>query len=400
MVAAALLRPLLLLLATGLRGGLTQQQPPLLVRSLPPSIKWLSFYDLNATQQHGWSNIGQSTHADHLAAAWAEYKMPGMLDVEDLPGKSCGARGCFKDGLYHREWSNKSRLRSNWQQILESAINSSKQALDSGAIRGFFLGDEVCCAGVTVAEIGLVAAFIKARVPPHVFTYLNECAHTFNRSEMVRRGMPASSMSQGDLLGGKLPAALDYISFDEYGNSSSSAGEVVAVRRLHQQWVFPVLSPHQRVFVVPGFFSDATPDLPKATQVQQDEALVTKLEQYLRYAAEESRIEGIMPWHWKTWPVGSLPQKIRLGAGDSPKLVARLRQLRVQNPPLLRLKTMSRAVTTGVHSSAHEPQPRVNIKSDDVTAAAAAAAVVTVPSGDNFDPLSLRGSKVSGHSCF
>jgi hypothetical protein len=59
---------------------------------------------------------------------------------------------------------------------------------------GFFLGDEVCCSGITVKELGEVASFIKARVPADVFTYVNECGHTFNRTEMLRRKMPDASM--------------------------------------------------------------------------------------------------------------------------------------------------------------------------------------------------------------
>ena len=43
-------------------------------------------------------------------------------------------------------------------------------------------------------ELGMVASFIKARVPAGVFTYVNECGHTFNRTEMLRRKMPNSSI--------------------------------------------------------------------------------------------------------------------------------------------------------------------------------------------------------------
>ena len=108
---------------------------------LPGSLKWFSFYGFNASEQHTFSNLGQSTNADALAAAWSEYKMPGMLDVEDLHiGSHCPPRGCFKDGLYHRMWSNESKLNGKWQDILGTALAASKDALDSGAIKGFFLG--------------------------------------------------------------------------------------------------------------------------------------------------------------------------------------------------------------------------------------------------------------------
>eukprot|EP01051_Picozoa_sp_SAG22_P014326 SAG22_NODE_1722_length_3723_cov_4.966060_1_plen_272_part_00 len=201
----------------GEAGGVTTALSSPSSRALPGNVKWLSFYDFNASEQHGWSTIGQGTHAGQLAVAWEQYRMPGMLDVEDLhgAGHSCGARGCYKDGLYHREWANTSRLNPYWQEMLTATLNESRAAIDSGALQGFFLGDgatvcahrvllhvlraplipcrapsdlraaaataEVCCSGITVAEIGQVASFIKARVPAHVFTYLNgETQYTLN----------------------------------------------------------------------------------------------------------------------------------------------------------------------------------------------------------------------------
>eukprot|EP01051_Picozoa_sp_SAG22_P014327 SAG22_NODE_1722_length_3723_cov_4.966060_2_plen_282_part_00 len=126
---------------------------------------------------------------------------------------------------------------------------------------------------------------------------------------------------------GLLPAGLDYIGFDGYGNSSSVNGEVVTNRRRYTQWVYPLLHPHQRVFTVPGFFGDATASLSAAAKIKQDQALVAKLEQYLQWATEDSMIVGMNPWHWKTWKKGELPEESRLGAADNPLLVARLRSL-------------------------------------------------------------------------
>ena len=88
--------------------------------------------------------------------------------------------------------------------------------------------------GITVKEIEQVASFLKARSPPGVFTYLNECGHTceplpygsplgllevltcaagaVNRTEMAgRRKMPEASMDNITCPDG-LPASLDYIS--------------------------------------------------------------------------------------------------------------------------------------------------------------------------------------------
>jgi hypothetical protein len=50
-------------------------------RSTRGTVQWFSFYGLNASEQHSFATIGQTTHAAELAAAWEQYKMPGVLDV-------------------------------------------------------------------------------------------------------------------------------------------------------------------------------------------------------------------------------------------------------------------------------------------------------------------------------
>jgi beta-fructofuranosidase len=197
-----------------------------------------------------------------------------------------------------------------------------------------------------VKELGQVASFIKARVPTGVFTYVNECGHTFNRTEMAgRRKMPDASMDNITCPDG-LPTDLDYISADSYGNSSAAFGEVFQVRSLYKRWIYPLLRSHQRVFTVPGFFANATlcktshtshncecprRQCPKCLEARaitkQDQQLVTKLHQHLQWAAEDDNIEGMMPWHWNTWPLGSLPAVSQMGARDNPLLVAALNNM-------------------------------------------------------------------------
>ena len=62
------------------------------------------------------------------------------------------------------------------------------------------------------------------------------------------------------------------------------------MRHIYTNQLFPKLLPHQRVFVVPGLFGNAS--LPIGPQ---DKQLVLKWKGYLDWIATEPRIIGINP---------------------------------------------------------------------------------------------------------
>ena len=63
----------------------------------------------------------------------------------------------------------------------------------------------------------------------------------------------------------------------------------------YERYFMPLLHPHQKLFVVPGFYGRNGSDY-------YDRRLVAKLEGYLQWAAEEPRIAGVAPWHWPDLP--------------------------------------------------------------------------------------------------
>ena len=69
--------------------------------------------------------------------------MPGMLDVEDIGGG-------FDAGLWIRKTYNTSHVNPQWRLLLDTLLNSSMAHFEAGALRGVFLGDEVCCGGIPV----------------------------------------------------------------------------------------------------------------------------------------------------------------------------------------------------------------------------------------------------------
>ena len=118
-------------------------------------VKYLSFYDYNATEQHSFCTIGLYTKLkgntlpanSSLLAAWQHYKFPSVLDVEDLGGG-------FNDGLYSRGGYNRTHLNPDWKILIDGLLASASPYIGHRkAIRGVFLGDEPCCGGLPASEL-------------------------------------------------------------------------------------------------------------------------------------------------------------------------------------------------------------------------------------------------------
>ena len=237
-----------------------------------------------------------------IEGAWATHKLGGMLTVDTV----------FLFYLNPTTSKREGGLRPGWQGALQAKLRAATPLIRAGAIRAIFLGDEVCCAqGVPGANVSSVAMAIRAKLDSlqskdKVLIYLNECSRALHKGE---RGYLGDAS-------GHLPAAIDAISLDGYcpsaGNGCTSAKQEAALmRHIYTNQLFPMMMPHQRVFIVPGFFGNASQPIGP-----QDTQLVVKWEAYLNWMAVESRIIGVNPWHLDNW----CPAEKCLGAADFPKL--------------------------------------------------------------------------------
>jgi hypothetical protein len=289
-------------------------------RSVP---SWLTFYGLNASEQHAWANLATSVaHGvskagvgggalsvnGSLLSAWREYRMPGMLDIEDIAGG-------FDDGLWIRRGYNTSHVNPQWKTLLNPLLDDAMPWLEAGALRGIFLGDEVCCGGIPVSDLQVVASYVKGRINhTGAFLYVNECEDTFAGlgGNLNQKGIAYAGYIHG---ANALPAAIDYVSADIY--TPNEATESVAAKAVYERLIYPTLHPHQRVWLVPGLFGDVN-----TSQGVMEEILVQKLAGYWNWSLADDRIAGLNPWHWTTWPPKQLQPLMRRGAREFPRLSA------------------------------------------------------------------------------
>jgi hypothetical protein len=128
-----------------------------------------------------------------------------------------------------------------------------------------------------------------------------------------------------------IPSGLDYISLDVYSNPTS---EIAIAKSYYSRFLLPLLQPHQSVWLVPGMFGKNGTQNNPHEMATQDTELVSKLNDYFRYAAEEPRVTGLIPWHWEQEAENFQPASMRLGASSFPKTLRKWAQIRSTIPPL------------------------------------------------------------------
>jgi hypothetical protein len=129
-----------------------------------------------------------------------------------------------------------------------------------------------------------------------------------------------------------VPAALDYVSVDTY---LPGAAEPRYARAFYEAFIYPRLLPRQRVWAIPGLMAAIAPaESPDASLARSvnDTLFVEKMEAYLRWTAEDDRLDGWMPFHFYDRLWAPTPDSGSWGAESMP---ATLQWMEAHRPPPL-----------------------------------------------------------------
>lgn len=98
-----------------------------------------------------------------------------------------------------------------------------------------------------------------------------------------------------------IPPALDFVSIDAYVGDGSF--EPTWMRQFYQQFIYPKLQPHQRVWVVPGLTGPLQDGVaPPGPPYLNDTLFLEKIQGYYNWTLQDDRVVGFMPWHWESYP--------------------------------------------------------------------------------------------------
>lgn len=140
----------------------------------PSHLEIMTFYDFNATAQHGWAtgNVYPGQMGE-WQQAWDKWKMPGMWNLEYF--RFSGPPGKQPENFWNRHcvagvWD--CGLRPGWEAALRPALKKLAPLVGNG-LTGVFLGDEMMLAGISAANITAAADFIRAALGSKAKIYWN-----------------------------------------------------------------------------------------------------------------------------------------------------------------------------------------------------------------------------------
>ena len=156
----------------------------------PSHLEIMTFYDFNATAQHGWAtgNVYPGQMAE-WQQAWDKWKMPGMWNLEYF--KFSGSPGKQPENFWNRHcvtgvWD--CGLRPGWEAALGPALKKLAPLFGNG-LTGVFLGDEMMLAGISALNITAAADFIRAALGSKAKIYWNgePVANAYPTPDLVPR---------------------------------------------------------------------------------------------------------------------------------------------------------------------------------------------------------------------
>ena len=226
----------------------------------------------------------------------------------------CLFAGLDDNGVWNR--ANGSRLQPGWEHHLEGIAARLAPHL-GGAVRGIFVGDEVCCRRTACVDGTLRPVTDKLRelLGPSAVLWTNECWGLFYPPNVT------------------IPPALDFISIDRYlsPTSANATGreEVELVRRTYEAYIFPKLAHNQSALLIPGTYGCTEAGaLPLA---EEDAQIAAKLDAYGAWAGADDRVGGLVAWHFNNRKTGQGtsgdPCDARTGLEALPRARAKLAQM-------------------------------------------------------------------------
>ena len=178
------------------------------------------------------------------------------------------------------------RLKSDWRARLASLFRATRPHLtESGALRGFFIGDELTAQGLPLDELELVVNALSAVLRSDGSIPASCRVLYYNDSIFVAAWGNHS-----------IPHNLTHFSMDYYhGIETGRVGETVW--DLYQKFVFPKLGSSTKVLFVPQCFGSKVDTRPGYTLTQYEDWSLGNLTQYIAWSARDPRIVGFNPWH-------------------------------------------------------------------------------------------------------
>ena len=219
-------------------------------------------------------------------------------------------------------FDNGAGLRKDWQHAWSALQTKLEPLIEARTVVGFFVGDELFPGKIQYSDFltALKAMQTMKDKYPWLVTWENEGGT--NWPSYFKDGVPDE---------------LDIVSFDDYylyDKTASPQSQADGHRRFYESSIYPLLKPHQKVYLVPGSFgthqASLGPQPPRypfgnasycysATFDGCDRYMADQANAFAAWAFEDQRVAGIAPWHWDTRKIGVVSPYKEVGTAELPK---------------------------------------------------------------------------------
>lgn len=220
-------------------------------------------------------------------------------------------------------FENGAGLRKDWKDAWASLQLQLVPYIESKTIVGFMVGDELFPGKISLSDFTVaLKALQKMKMNyPWLITWENEGGRTW----------------VNDFQKDGIPIELDVISFDDYymwlNATDTPQSQVQGHRDFYDTKIYPLLHPHQSVYIVPGSFATQDPRPPSSpgyphgnktycyngTANGCDVYMAEQADAYASWAFEDPRVTGIGVWHWDSRQIGVVTPYKEVGVVDMPK---------------------------------------------------------------------------------
>ena len=246
------------------------------------------------------------------------------------------ARGAEKNisslfAVHDTFFENGQGLRKDWKAAWEALQIKLEPLIQSRTVIGFFVGDELFPGKISLQDFqtALQALQTLKSKYPWLITWENEGGTSW-----------VNDFKDG------VPSELDVISLDDYymwnkteGNTPQSMAD--GHRAFYEANIYPLLKPHQRVYLVPGSYAThdprtkVTPGYPRGNLTYCfntsfdacDQYMAEQANAFAEWAFNDPRVAGIAPWHWDSRGIGIVTPFKEVGVADMPRTKAAWRAI-------------------------------------------------------------------------
>ena len=211
-------------------------------------------------------------------------------------------------------------LRPDWNAAWAALLAKLVPLIETRVVVvGFFIGDELFPGKISLADfMSCLGALAAAKATyPWLITWENEGGLNWV-ADFKKNGVPAE---------------LDVISLDDYYMGTTPSSEAAGHRKFYEDEIYPLLKPHQKVFLVPGSFATHDANNTRGGKAYPkgnatfcyggtfhgcDEYMADQANAFAQWAQEDPRVAGIAPWHWDSRLLGVVSPYKEVGVVDMP----------------------------------------------------------------------------------